>query len=153
MLTAKGPQVLEFNTRFGDPETQAILPRLRTDLVELMLASAEGSLAGVKVEWSDQRCVSVIMASGGYPAGSSKGDEISGLDADGGLPGVQVFHAGTAEEDGRLVTAGGRVLAVSALGPDFRAARRKAYAAVEKISFPGMQYRTDIAAGPAASEA
>ncbi|MBE0429536.1 MAG: phosphoribosylamine--glycine ligase [Thermoleophilia bacterium] len=152
MLTPAGPRVLEFNTRFGDPETQAILPRLETDLVELMMACAEGALDGRQLSWRQERCVTVIMASAGYPLTSSQGDVIDGLDADGGLEGVDVFHAGTAEEDGKLVTAGGRVLAVSALDNTFSAARRKAYEAVDKINFDGMQYRTDIAAEPALAE-
>src|SRR5665811_2370496 len=104
MLTPDGPKVLEFNTRFGDPETQAILPRLENDLVELMIACADGTLSEHSLRWKDECCVSVIMASAGYPLSSSKGDEITGLGLDGGLPGVEVFHAGTAEEDGRFVT-------------------------------------------------
>lgn len=152
MLTAAGPRVLEFNTRFGDPETQAILPLLKNDLVELMLACADGNLAAHQLHWRPERCVTVIMASAGYPLSSSRGDVITGLDSDGGLEGVEVCHAGTAEVDGRLVTAGGRVLAVSALDASFTGARHKAYAAVEKIRFDGMQYRFDIAAEPARSE-
>ncbi|MHB1390949.1 MAG: phosphoribosylamine--glycine ligase [Thermoleophilia bacterium] len=152
MLTADGPKVLEFNTRFGDPETQAILPRLQSDLVELMLACADGDLAAHELQWRSQRCVTVIMASAGYPASSSKGDVITGLDDDGGLEGVAVCHAGTAEVDGRFVTAGGRVLAVSALDATFTGARQAAYAAAKKISFAGIQLRTDIAAEPAQSE-
>ncbi|MHB0867451.1 MAG: phosphoribosylamine--glycine ligase [Thermoleophilia bacterium] len=152
MLTADGPRVLEFNTRFGDPETQAILPRLKTDLVELMLACADGTLAAHELQWRPERCVTVIMASAGYPVSASRGDVITGLDDNGGLEGVDVFHAGTAEEEGRLVTAGGRVLAVSALDATFTGARGKAYAAVAKISFAGAQHRTDIAALPAQGE-
>ncbi len=146
MLTAAGPKVLEFNTRFGDPETQAILPRLENDLVELMLACAEGALSEHELSWRQQRCVTVIMASAGYPRSSSKGDVIEGLDLDGGLPGVEVYHAGTAEADGKFVTAGGRVLAISALASNFRESRQKAYQAVAKVRFDGMQFRTDIAA-------
>ncbi len=145
MLTGEGPKVLEFNTRFGDPEVQAIFPRLESDLVELMLATAEGSLGEHSLSWKDERSVSVIMASAGYPESSHKGDIISGLDADGQLEGLEVFHAGTAEKDGKFITNGGRVLAVSALAPTFREARDKAYAGVEKIRFDGMQYRRDIA--------
>jgi phosphoribosylamine--glycine ligase len=152
MITADGPKVLEFNTRFGDPETQAILPRLETDLVELMLACADGTLDQHELRWKDDRCVSVIMASAGYPLTSSSGDVISGLDEDGGLPGVEVFHAGTAEVDGELVTAGGRVLAVSALGATFSGARNKAYEAVKSVGFDGKQIRTDIASEPARSD-
>ncbi len=146
MLTGEGPKVLEFNVRFGDPEVQAIFPRLESDLVELMLAAARGELDGASLDWKRERSVSVIVASAGYPESSSKGDVIEGLDADGQLEGLEVFHAGTAEEDGRFVTAGGRVLAVTALDETFAGARRKAYAGVEKISFDGMQYRRDIAA-------
>jgi len=152
MLTADGPKVLEFNTRFGDPETQAILPRLENDLVELMLACADGTLSEHELRWKDERCVTVIMASAGYPLTSSKGDIINGLDLDAGLPGVEVFHAGTAEVDDELVTNGGRVLAVSALNPTFAGARAKAYEAVGKIHFDGMQYRRDIAEEPARGE-
>jgi len=153
MLTPDGPRVLEFNTRFGDPETQAILPRLENDLVELMIACAEGSLSEHNLRWKEERCVTVIMASAGYPLSSSKGDVISGLEFDGGLPGVEVFHAGTAEEEGRFVTNGGRVLAISALDNTFSGARAKAYEAVGKVRFDGMQFRRDIAAEPARGEA
>ncbi len=152
MLTADGPRVLEFNTRFGDPETQAILPRLENDLVELMLACADGTLSAHKLRWKEECCVTVIMASAGYPLSSSKGDVISGLELDGGLPGVEVFHAGTAEDDGRLITNGGRVLAISALDHSFKGARAKAYDAVGKVSFDGMQFRGDIAEEPARTE-
>ncbi|MEK6536836.1 MAG: phosphoribosylamine--glycine ligase [Actinomycetota bacterium] len=152
MLTAAGPRVLEFNTRFGDPETQAILPRLENDLVELMLACVDGTLPAHKLRWKDECCVTVIMASAGYPLSSGKGDVISGLELDGGLPGVEVFHAGTAEEDGRLITNGGRVLAISALDRCFKGARAKAYDAVGKIRFDGMQFRGDIAEEPARTE-
>jgi phosphoribosylamine--glycine ligase len=153
MLTPDGPKVLEFNTRFGDPETQAILPRLENDLVELMLACADGSLADHELRWKDERCVTVIMASAGYPLSSSSGDIITGLDLDGGLPGVEVYHAGTAEVDGQLVTNGGRVLAISALDHSFGAARARAYDAVGRIRFDGMQFRRDIAEEPARGEA
>lgn len=153
MLTPDGPKVLEFNTRFGDPETQAILPRLENDLVELMIACADGTLSEHRLRWKDECCVSVIMASAGYPLSSSKGDEITGLGLDGGLPGVEVFHAGTAEEEGHFVTDGGRVLAISALDHTFTGARARAYEAVGKIRFDGMQYRRDIAAEPARGEA
>ncbi len=152
MLTSDGPRVLEFNCRFGDPESQAILPRLENDLVELMLACANGTLSEHKLHWKDECCVTVIMASAGYPLSSSKGDVISGLELDGGLPGVEVYHAGTAEEDGRLVTNGGRVLAVSALERSFTGARAKAYDAISKVRFEGMQFRHDIAEEPARGE-
>jgi phosphoribosylamine---glycine ligase len=148
MMTAAGPKVLEFNARFGDPETQAVLPRLNSDLLAALQASVEpGGLAGVELEWSDQWAVTVVIASAGYPASSSKGDVIRGLDT---LEGVEVTHAGTALRDGDLVTAGGRVLNVTALGDTAEEARAKAYAAVERIECEGAQYRTDIAARVAA---
>ncbi len=146
MVTAKGLMVLEFNCRFGDPETQAFLPRLKTDLVEVMEAVIDGRLAGCPLEWRDDAAVCVVMASGGYPGDYGKGKEIRGIEAAESDPGVTVFHAGTRRLDGRLVTAGGRVLGVTALGADVRAAREKAYAAVGKIEFEGAQYRKDIAA-------
>jgi phosphoribosylamine--glycine ligase len=145
MLTADGPKVLEFNVRFGDPETQAILPRLRSDLVELLeLATVTGGLAGARLEWTPQTAVTVVLASAGYPASSSSGDVIAGLDA---IPeGVHVTHAGTARPGGGpFVTAGGRVLNVTALGDDAAAAREAAYAAADMISFSGRQMRRDIA--------
>src|SRR5665647_1985583 len=145
IVTATGVKVLEFNCRFGDPETQAVLPRLDSDLLGLCAAAAAGELAGVKAVWKPRECVTVVMASAGYPASSHKGDVISGLDAAGALDDVTVYHAGTALQDGKVVTAGGRVLAVSALGGGFSAARERAYEAVGKISFDGMQVRPDIA--------
>jgi phosphoribosylamine--glycine ligase len=145
MLTAAGPRVLEFNVRFGDPETQAVLPRLRSDLLELLeRATRAGGLAGVEIEWDDRTAVTVVMASRGYPESSSSGDRIEGLDS---VPdGVEVTHAGTAERDGAVVTAGGRVLNVTALGADRAAAREAAYAAADVITFDGRQLRRDIAA-------
>ena len=137
--------MLEFNCRFGDPETQAVLPRLSSDLLELCAAAAAGELAGVKAAWKPQECVTVVMASAGYPASSHKGDVISGLDAAGAMDGVTVYHAGTALRGDDVVTAGGRVLAVSALGDGFAAARERAYDAVAQISFDGRQTRSDIA--------
>jgi phosphoribosylamine---glycine ligase len=146
ILTADGPKVLEYNVRFGDPETQAVLPRLESDIVEAMLAVVEGRLAGASLEWSDDPCVTVVAASGGYPGDYEKGYPITGLDAAGSLAGVTVFHAGTRlGEGGEVLTDGGRVLGVSALGADFAAAREKAYEAIEKISFTGIYYRRDIA--------
>ncbi len=144
MLTAEGPKVLEYNCRFGDPETQAVLPRLQTDLLELCLAArAPGGLAGVRAEFADNWAVTVVLASAGYPASSSKGDLINGLDA---VPGdVEVTHAGTARAGEGIVTAGGRVLNVTGLGPTPAAARERAYAAAELIQFDGRQMRTDIA--------
>ena len=137
-------KVLEYNARFGDPETQAVLPRLRSDLLELLEASSEpGGLAGVEPEWSNDWAVTVVLASGGYPESSSSGDVISGLEA---VNGVEVFHAGTAERDGDVVTAGGRVLNITGLGATPSEARDRAYAAAERIEFDGRQMRTDIAA-------
>jgi phosphoribosylamine--glycine ligase len=145
MITEDGPKVLEYNTRFGDPETQAILPRLQSDLLEPMSAVAGGDLAGVELKWTKDVCVTVVLASGGYPGDYATGLPISGLDEAGAIPGVTVFHAGTKLIDGRVVTAGGRVLNISALGSDFPDARAKAYAAIDKIHFDGMHYRNDIA--------
>ncbi len=146
ILTAEGPKVLEFNVRFGDPETQAVLPRLKSDLVEAMLAVVEGRLAGMRLDWSDEACVTVVIASGGYPADYSKGYPISGLEEAGAMEGVTVFHAGTRlGEGGEVLTDGGRVLNVSAMGPDFAAARERAYQAVERIDFQDIYYRKDIA--------
>jgi phosphoribosylamine--glycine ligase len=145
MITADGPKVLEFNARFGDPETQAVLPRLDSDLLELCLGASErGGLAGASAEFSDEWAVTVVLASAGYPASSSKGDAISGLDVAGEL--AEVTHAGTAERGGEIVTAGGRVLNVTGLGPDPGAARERAYQAASRIHFDGMQVRGDIAA-------
>jgi phosphoribosylamine---glycine ligase len=147
MLTTAGPKVLEFNCRFGDPETQAVLPRLRSDPLRLFLASREpGGLDGVDAEFGDDWAVTVVLASAGYPASSSKGDVISGLEEAAAVDGVEVTHAGTARKDGEVVTAGGRVLNVTGLGPTAAEARRRAYDAAKLISFDGMQMRTDIAA-------
>jgi phosphoribosylamine---glycine ligase len=146
MFTAAGPKVLEFNCRFGDPETQAVLPRLRSDLVGLCRASRDpGGLAGARAEFADDWAVTVVLASAGYPLSSSTGDVIRGLDEI-DSPDVEVSHAGTAERDGEIVTAGGRVLNVTGLGPTPRDARERAYDAARRISFDGMQMRTDIAA-------
>ena len=144
MLTAEGPRVLEFNVRFGDPETQAVLPRLRSDLFGLLLAATRpGGLAGARLEWVPEWAVTVVLASEGYPASASAGRPISGLEA---VPeDVEVTHAGTARADGAVRTAGGRVLAVTGLGADAQSARAAAYAAAERISFAGMQLRRDIA--------
>jgi phosphoribosylamine--glycine ligase len=145
MMTATGTKVLEFNTRFGDPETQAILPRLEDDLLELLWsATIPGGLAGRRLTWSPEAAVTVVLASAGYPDSSSSGDVIHGLDRIG--PGVAVTHAGTAlGHGGETVTAGGRVLSVTALGADLAAARGTAYAAAEMIEFDGRQIRRDIA--------
>ncbi len=145
MLTPSGPKVLEFNTRFGDPETQAVLPRLESDLVELCRAAREpGGLAGTRAEFRDDWAVTLVLASAGYPASSSKGDLITGLDE---VPdGIEVTHAGTARTEEGIVTAGGRVLNVTALGATPGEARERAYEAAERIDFDGKQIRTDIAA-------
>ncbi len=145
MICADGPRVIEFNVRFGDPETQAVLPRLRSDLLELFAAAREpGGLATHTAEFDEDWAVTVVLASAGYPESSSKGDVISGLGEAAAL--AEVTHAGTAERDGEIVTAGGRVLNVTALGPSPAAARDRAYDAARRISFAGMQIRTDIAA-------
>ena len=145
MITAAGPKVLEYNVRFGDPETQAVLPRLRSDLVDLCLAAREpGGLAGVKAEFAPEWAVTVVLASAGYPEGSSKGDVITGI-AEAEAAGAEVVHAGTAAIDGEIVTSGGRVLAVTALGDGPAAARERAYDAADKINFDGRQLRGDIA--------
>jgi phosphoribosylamine--glycine ligase len=145
MIGADGPKVLEFNTRFGDPETQAVLPRMRSDLVDLFLAAREpGGLAGATAEFDSDWAVTLVLASAGYPESSSKGDVIDGLAEAAEL--AEVTHAGTAERDGEIVTAGGRVLNVTGLGPTPAAARDRAYDAASRISFDGMQIRTDIAA-------
>jgi phosphoribosylamine---glycine ligase len=147
MLTEAGPQVLEFNCRFGDPETQAVLPRLRSDSLQLLLASREpGGLAGADAVFGDDWAVTVVLASAGYPESSSKGDVISGVDEADALDGVEVTHAGTARRGGDLVTAGGRVLNVTGVGATAQEARERAYEAADLISFEGMQMRTDIAA-------
>jgi phosphoribosylamine---glycine ligase len=136
--------VLEFNVRFGDPETQAVLPRLRGDLLDLLLRATEpGGLAGVEPAWDERCAVTVVLASRGYPESSSSGDVISGL---GDVPpGVELTHAGTTERDGETVTAGGRVLNVTGLGNGPQAAREAAYAAADLITFEGRQLRRDIA--------
>ncbi|MFZ1154391.1 MAG: phosphoribosylamine--glycine ligase [Solirubrobacteraceae bacterium] len=145
MLTAEGPRVLEFNVRFGDPETQAVLPRLRSDLVELLLAAVRpGGLEGAAMDWTEEWAVTLVLASAGYPASSSSGDEIRGLEQ---VPaGIELTHAGTAAQEDVIVTAGGRVLNVTALGSSAGSARAAAYAAAQRISFDGMQLRRDIAA-------
>jgi phosphoribosylamine--glycine ligase len=144
MITREGPKVVEFNCRFGDPECQAILPRLQDDLLALLLAAATGKGLPAALSWSRQSSVCVVMTSAGYPGRYETGRPITGLEAAAALPGVAVFHAGTALADGTLVTAGGRVLGVQALGVDVAAAVRTAYAAVERIRFEGAHYRRDI---------
>lgn len=145
MLTKDGPKVLEFNARFGDPETQVILPRLKNDLVEVMLACAEGRLDEVELAWRDEWAVAVVLTSAGYPGSYEKGKVITGIEDAEAMEDVTVYHAGTAvREDGELVTSGGRVLAVTALGDTFEAARDLAYEACEKIDFEGKTLRRDI---------
>jgi phosphoribosylamine---glycine ligase len=146
MLTKTGPKVLEFNARFGDPETQVYLTRLENDLVELLDASVSGTLAKIELKWSPTASVCVVMASAGYPATYAKGKVIHGLDNAANLPDTKVFHAGSAPAAGQIVTNGGRVLGITAWGKDLRSAQRAAYAAVEKIHFDGAQFRRDIAA-------
>ncbi len=146
ILTHQGPKVLEFNVRFGDPETQAVLPRMESDLLGGMLAVQEGRLRELELTWSSHPCVTVVMASGGYPGDYSKGYPISGLEEVALLDEVVVFHAGTTmNSEGKLVTSGGRVLNICAKGKDFVQAREKAYNALGKISFQGAYYRKDIA--------
>jgi phosphoribosylamine--glycine ligase len=146
MLTQNGPRVLEFNARFGDPETQVYLTRLENDLLELLDASVNGTLASHTLRWRLEPAVCVIMASGGYPGSYRKGCPITGLESAASRPNVKVFHAGTALQNGEIVTSGGRVLGVTALGHDLAEARNRAYAAVEQIHFEGAQFRRDIAA-------
>ena len=144
MITVEGPKVVEFNARFGDPETQVVLPLLDGDLVQIMCACADGTLADVPIHWKDGAAVCVVLAAGGYPAAYEKGNEIHGI-ADAEKTGALVFHAGTAAKEGKLVTNGGRVLGVVGMGEDIASAVRSAYAAVEKISFKDAYYRKDIA--------
>lgn len=144
MLTPDGPKVIEYNCRFGDPETQVVLPRLETDLVDIIEAVADEKLGELDIKWSDEACACVIMASGGYPGSYEKGKLITGLDTDGQADGVTVIHAGTKLENGRFYTAGGRVLGVTAKGADLHEALDKAYTAAEKIFFEGAFYRKDI---------
>ena len=145
MITADGPKVVEFNCRFGDPETQAVLPLLDGDLAQIMYACTKGTLSPDMVHWKDASACCVIMASAGYPASSHKGDVISGLD---GIDSddTMVFHSGTTKQDGAYVTHGGRVLGVTAVAPDLKSAIEKAYDKVDKIHFDGQQVRRDIGA-------
>jgi phosphoribosylamine--glycine ligase len=147
MMTADGPRVLEFNTRFGDPETQALLPRLEDDALDLLTATADGDLPDRPVRVAPGAAVAVVLASAGYPASARQGDVISGLDA-AAATGAEIYHAGTAPgEGGTIVTAGGRVLAVSARGDSVADARARAYAAAELVTWEGRQMRGDIASG------
>ncbi len=144
MITPDGPKVIEYNARFGDPEAQVVLPRLKTDLVDIIEAVIDEKLSQLKIEWSDEATACVIMASGGYPLAYKKGLEISGLDENGQLPGVEVYHAGTKLENGKFYTNGGRVLGITASGKTLEEALCKAYEGVKKVSFEGAHYRTDI---------
>ncbi|MVB10653.1 Phosphoribosylamine--glycine ligase [Caprobacter fermentans] len=144
MLTRDGPKVIEYNSRFGDPEAQVVLPRLRTDLVEIMEAVVDEKLEQQPIEWSDEACACVVMASGGYPVQYQKGFEITGLDKNGQAEDATVYHAGTSYRDGKFYTCGGRVLGVTALGTDLPRALEKAYRAVSGIHFEGAHYRNDI---------
>ena len=146
ILTKNGPRVIEFNARFGDPETQVYLTRLENDLVELLDASVSGTLGRTELKWSPMASVCVVMASGGYPGNYAKGKVVGGLDEAAKLPGTKVFHAGTARAGEQIVTNGGRVLGVTALGKDLKSAQAAAYAAVGKIHFEGAQFRRDIGA-------
>lgn len=143
MLTPKGPKVIEYNCRFGDPETQVVLPRLKTDIIDIFEAINNETLSDLDIEWDDRACTCVIMASGGYPKSYPKGIEINGL-TDGQLDGVTVYHAGTKRDGDKLVTSGGRVLGVTALGASIEDALAKSYAGVEQIKFDGAHYRKDI---------
>ena len=145
MMTAEGPKLLEYNVRFGDPETQSIMVRLETDLVDICEAIAEGNLSGMEIKWRPGNSATVVLAAEGYPQAPQKGDVISGLDDAAKLDNVTIFHAGTARDaDGSIVTAGGRVIGVTALGESLEIALDRAYNAVEMISWPGMQFRRDI---------
>ena len=144
MITPKGPKVIEYNCRFGDPETQVVLPLLKSDLLEIMMAVQAGRLSEVPVEFSDETAACVVMASGGYPVKYQSGYEITGLDEKGQAEGVTVYHAGTKLVDGKFVTAGGRVLGVTATGKTLDEALSRAYAGVEKIHFTDVHYRHDI---------
>ncbi|MEI6563370.1 MAG: phosphoribosylamine--glycine ligase [bacterium] len=146
MMTKKGPKVLEFNCRFGDPETQAILPRIKGDLIPALEACIDGTLSPAMIQYKSEACVCVVMAAGGYPGSYQNGKEICGLKAAEGLENAVVFHAGTRLQDGRILTSGGRVLGVTALGNGLKAAVDRAYAAVGKIRFDGALFRRDIAA-------
>jgi phosphoribosylamine--glycine ligase len=145
MMTARGPMVLEFNCRFGDPETQPILMRLETDLVDALEASVAGRVSEGDFKWSEDASVCVVMSSGGYPGAFEVGKKISGLDEAAGVEGVKVFHAGTAKRDGEFYTSGGRVLGVTARAGELKTAVERAYHACERIRFEGAHYRRDIA--------
>ena len=145
MLTPTGPRVVEFNARFGDPETQALMPRLKSDLVDVFMALDAKELSGVELEWDERFCVGVVLASDGYPGSYEKHKEVGGIE-EAEANGARVYHAGTVLEDGKLYTNGGRVFCVSALGDSFEAARDAAYEACEKVSFDNKFLRHDIGA-------
>jgi phosphoribosylamine--glycine ligase len=144
MLTAAGPKVIEFNVRLGDPEAQVVLPRIAEPLLPLLVAAAAGQLRQSSCRLSEEKMVGVVLASRGYPDSADSGRVIAGIPQAEQIAGVSVYHAGTAERGGQIVTAGGRVLTVVGCGPDFAQAIETAYAGVSRISFDGMQYRTDI---------
>jgi len=144
MITKGGPKVIEFNCRFGDPEAQVVLPRLKTDLLDLMEATIDGTLDERNLEWDPRPAMCVVVASGGYPGSYEKGKPIAGLGVLADMDDVIVFHAGTALKDGQVVTSGGRVLGITALGADLKAARDRCYDAVGKLAFEGARYRLDI---------
>lgn len=144
MITKDGPMVLEFNVRFGDPETQAILPRLKSDLADIMMACVDGTLDKMNIKWDESSCISVVCASKGYPGEYEKNKEISGLEEAGKIKDIIIFHSGTKNENGKILTDGGRVLGITSLGKDIKSAQANAYKAVKKINFEGMQYRKDI---------
>jgi len=149
MLTNGGLKILEYNVRFGDPEAQVVLPRIKTDLVDVLVATADGELSALDVEWHEDAAVCVVMASGGYPGAYETGKPVHGLERAKEMRNVVVFHAGTERRDGQVVTSGGRVLGVTGLGADIGEARRTAYAAVEVVSFEAAEFRGDIAKGVA----
>jgi phosphoribosylamine--glycine ligase len=144
MMTDKGPKVLEYNARFGDPETQVIVARMRSDIVPILKGAAEGNLKDAKIEWAKEPAACIVLAAKGYPDAPETGKAIQGLDSLKGLPDVTVFQAATAQKEGKTVTVGGRVLGVTALGANMPAAIQRAYEAVQKVSFEGMHYRKDI---------
>jgi phosphoribosylamine--glycine ligase len=145
MITAKGPELIEYNVRFGDPEAQVLMMRLKSDLLPALVATAEGGLKHFDLRWRDDAALTVVLAARGYPGSYRSGEEIKGLERAGAIDGVEVFHAGTALADGRLVSAGGRVLDVTARAATIAEARRRAYAAVDLIDWPGGFCRRDIA--------
>ena len=145
MIDNGKPYVLEFNCRLGDPETQPVLSRLQSDLMEIAMAVTDERLSDARIEWKRDPSVCVVVSSGGYPGKYRKGDVITGLEQANNIEGVHVFHAGTAFKDSNIVTAGGRVLGVTATGPSVAEAKNRAYEAIDKIRFEGMHYRKDIA--------